>query len=214
METGIRGDDPVLLLDGEREIEAVVDWVVEIYRKPCRRCRELTRGEGDSDRCRFQRIDSVGKILRTDVTTAMRGPQRIAGLGENEFRSDERRFGFEQARRSVGPVLLCKATHKNRGIDDIALQVALSRSLSARMVSLLSIEDFRRSRNSLAREAKFCSLSRSTFRGISPCSASAELPSAAALLFSDRITCGDIFRSLSRAMILACNQANPLALSM
>ena len=97
METAIRGDDPVLLLDGEGEIEAVVDWVVEINRKPCRRCREFTRGKGDSDRCRFQRIDSVGKILRTDVTTAMRGPQRVADLGEKEFRSDQRRFGFEQA---------------------------------------------------------------------------------------------------------------------
>lgn len=214
METCVRGDDPVLLLDGEREIEAVVDRVVEVNRKPSRRRREFTRGEGDSNRCRSQCIDSVGKILRVDVTTAMRGPQRIADLGEKELRSDRRRSGFEQARRFVGPVPLRTAFQNGSGIDDIALQGTLSRSLSARMVSLPSMEDFRRSRNSLAREAKFCSPSRSTLRRISLCSASTERPWAAALRFSERITCGDTFRTVSCAMIFACNETCPLLSSM
>ena len=211
-EPGIGGNAPVVLLDSERE--AVVASVVEINREPGRRLRELTRGEGDSNRRRSQCSNSAGEILMTDVTTAMGGPQCIADFGEKEFRSDRRRSGFEQARRFVGPVPLRTAFQNGSGIDDIALQGTLSRSLSVRMVSLLSIEDFRRIRNALAREAKFCSPSRSTLRRISLCSASTERPWAAALPFSERINCGDTFRTVSCAIISACNEARPLLSSM
>ena len=76
--------------------------------------------------------------------------------------------------------------HNDAGIDHIARHVALSRSRSARMISLLSREDRRRCRNSLAREAKFSSPSSSALRRISLCSASADRPWAAALRLSER----------------------------
>ena len=52
MKPGISDNDRVLLLDGKREIEAAVDWMVEISGKPGRRRGELTHGEGDAYRCR------------------------------------------------------------------------------------------------------------------------------------------------------------------
>jgi len=74
MESGISGDDRVLLLNGEREIGAVVVRMVEINGQPGRRRGELTHGEGDAYRCRSECIGSIGKILRTDFTTSMHGP--------------------------------------------------------------------------------------------------------------------------------------------
>ena len=191
-------------------IEAVVDRVVEINRQPGRRRGELTNGEEDAYRCRSQCIGSIGKIVRADFIATTYGPLRIADLGKEEFRSDERGFGIKQARCLVRSLLLHKPFHNDVGIDHIAIQVTLSRSLSARMISLLSMENVGRFRNSLAREAKSCSPSRNTLRRMSLCSASAERPWGEALIFSERMICRDTIRTVGWGMMFACNEAHSM----
>ena len=78
------------------------------------------------------------------------------------------------------------------------------------MTLLLSMEDRRRCRSALAREAKFSSLSRSAMRRISLCSASADWPWTAALRLSARTTCRATFRTVSCAMSFTCKEAHSL----
>ena len=98
-------------------------------------------------------------------------------------------------------------------IDGIALHYELSRSRSARMTSLLSTEDRRRGLNLMTREAKFSSLSSSTRRKISLCSASADRPRTAALCLSARTTSWVTFRTVSFAMRYARKKVQSLRLS-
>ncbi len=105
MEPPIGRDDRILLLNRKREIEAVVDRMVEINRQSGGGSGELTHREGYRKRCHSQRFYGIGKILATDVATATHGPKRVADFREKEFRRDECRFGFQQARCLVGPSL-------------------------------------------------------------------------------------------------------------
>ena len=88
MEPRIGRDDRILLLNRQRKIEAVVDRMVEINRQPGGRRNELTHGGGNHNRRCSQHIRGIGKILTTDVATAMHGPQCVADFGEEEFRSN------------------------------------------------------------------------------------------------------------------------------
>ena len=211
MEPRIGGDDRILLLNRKRKIEAVVDRMVEINRQPGGRRGELTHGEGTT----------TGAALSTPTASARSSPPMSPRrcMAHSALQTSAKRSSgamsaastFSRPRCPVGPFLLHEPFHNDAtSIDYLARHAALSRSRSARMISLLSMEDRRRCRSALAREAKSCSPSRSALRRISLCSASADRPWAAALRFSERTTCGETFRTVSCAMSFACNEAYSL----
>jgi hypothetical protein len=74
MEAPVGGDDGILLMNREGEVEAVVSRMTKVDRQTRSGGGELAHRTGNGDRRGFQHFDGLGKILPRDVAAAAQSP--------------------------------------------------------------------------------------------------------------------------------------------
>ena len=74
VEANISRYDRILRLNRQREVEAVIDRVVEVDRQPCGGSSKLRHWDGKRDRHSLQCIHRVSQITRRDIAAPSHGP--------------------------------------------------------------------------------------------------------------------------------------------